>query len=313
MNKLGTDAKFAIMLQIEEGMSHRVPFTIENLRDDNIVAIIDEVNNKLWVWMGKSTGLVQRRGSMRAARSLKAYGHEIANSVIGRNLEDVYDIRGDALDSDPEQKQRFDSIVRLVNTPHTYKIENILAQYDAAELGSSNIKYGLTTEQRANLVKAAIAAPSAGDDTRKIEQIIGEFRPAPPPESSTATAIPKYSQQGPSTSTSAAPMKPPLSLEPITQPVSKGKSMLDKKTMGEMRTGLIITSILTEIDEIFVGQTKKPHDVRLIKVEGPVGQICSFTIENDKITFQNGSWDKIDPEKKNKILKHLAEKEGLLP
>ncbi|MFX1450703.1 MAG: hypothetical protein ACFFCM_07675, partial [Promethearchaeota archaeon] len=75
---MSTDSKFVIMLEITSGVSERLPFNIESLKDDNIVAIMDEIHDVIWLWMGKNTGLVQRRGSMRAARSLKAYGHEIS-------------------------------------------------------------------------------------------------------------------------------------------------------------------------------------------------------------------------------------------
>lgn len=297
---MSKDAKFAIMLLIDEGMSHRLPFKMENLKDDNIVAVIDEINNKLWVWMGKSTGLVQRRGSMRAARSLKAYGHEIANSVIGRNLDDVIDIRGDSLETDPEQQNRFNVIMNLVNTPHTFKIDDVLAQYDAVELGSSNIKYGLTTEQRSNLVKAALASPSAGDDSRKIEEIVGEFRPAPPPESSTAKVIPKYAQPG------------SVPTAPIPQAVSPPRPSIDARTAGDLRAGLVITSILSEINEVFLGVSSQANNVRLFKVEGPNGEICKFTVEGESVKFQEGSWQGVDPNQKNKIQQMIVEKSKFL-
>ncbi|MHA1383351.1 MAG: hypothetical protein ACTSR3_06300 [Candidatus Helarchaeota archaeon] len=286
---MSLDSKFVIMLEISSGMSKRLPYSMESLRDDNIVAIMDEIHDVIWLWMGKNTGLVQRRGSMRAARSLKAYGHEVGPSIVGRKLKDVLDVRGDAIETDPEQKNRFETILNLFNQEFTLKYEDALAEYRGIGAGKSNIKYGLTTEQRDQLVKAALAAPTAGDDTRKIEQIVGDFRPSPPPESSTASVIPKYKQTLTTT-------------KPITQSITVQKgTQIDESLIGEIKGSILMSSFLSKINEIFVGYKKNSDGSSTYTLEGPNGETCKYTIKESKINFLSGSWENINPSVKQEI------------
>ncbi|MFX0136283.1 MAG: hypothetical protein ACFFDN_21765 [Candidatus Hodarchaeota archaeon] len=301
---MSTDSKFVIMLEITSGMSERLLFNMESLKDDNIVAIMDEINNVIWLWMGKNTGLVQRRGSMRAARSLKAYGHEIGNSIVGRKLSDVLDVRGDSIESDQQQKERFEKILNLFNTEHSLKFEGVLAEYIGIGAGKSNIKYGLTTEQRSELVKAALAAPTAGDDTRKIEQIVGDFRPPPPPESSTAKVIPKYQED-----TSSAPIPtPPTPAAPTKTVTIQQTTAIDEKILGEIKGSILLNAILSKINEVFVGVTKNADGSNTYSIEGPNGETCKFNIKGSNISFLPGSWEKIDPKLKQDIQKIFSDR-----
>ena len=300
---MSEDSKFVIMLEITSGMSTRLPFALGSLKDDNIVAIMDEIHEVIWLWMGKNTGLVQRRGSMRAARSLKAYGHEIGPSIVGRKLNDVIDVRGDAVESDPDQKDRFEKILTLFNLEHSLKFDDVLAEYRGLGGGKSNIKYGLTTEQRSELVKAALAAPTAGDDTRKIEQIVGDFRPPPPPESSTAAVIPKYQPE-----TSSVPVPKPSIQSKILQP----RIAMDENTMGDIKAAILINAVLSEINEIFLGLKKNPDGSTTYSIEGPNGEICKYTIKGSQINFSPRSWDNVDPKIKQDIQKIFLDQVKLL-
>ena len=236
--------------------------------------------------MGKNTGLVQRRGSMRAARSLKAYGHEIGQSIVGRKLKDVVDVRGDAIETVPDQKEKFEKILSLFQQEFSLKFDGVLAEFKGLGAGASNIKYGLTTEQRDQLVKAALAAPTAGDDVREIEQIVGDFRPPPPPESSTASVIPKY-QESPSSTTVAT-----------TTPVSKA---IDDKTLGEIKGAILVNSFLTKINEVFVGFKRNSDGSSTYTLEGPTGETCKINIKGSNINFLPGYWENVDPNIKREI------------
>lgn len=295
---MSTDNKFVIMLEITSGMSKRLPYSMESLKDDNIVAIMDEIHDYIWLWMGKNTGLVQRRGSMRAARSLKAYGHEIGPSIVGRKLKDVLDVRGDAIETDPEQKQRFETILSLFSLNFSLKFDDVLAEYSGVGAGSSNIKYGLTTEQRSELVKAALAAPTAGDDTRKIEQIVGDFRPPPPPESSTATVVPKYQQQSSSV--------------PIPKPAVQPGSSIDEALIGEIKGAILINSFLMKVKEIFLGYKKNSDGSSTYILEGPNGETCKYKIKGSNIDFLPGSWANVDPNIKQEIQKNFLDRVKIL-
>ncbi len=310
---MSTDSKFVIMLEITSGVSERLLFNMESLKDDNIVAIMDEIHDVIWLWMGKNTGLVQRRGSMRAARSLKAYGHEISPYIVGRKLKDVLDVRGDSIESDAEQKQRFEQVLNLFNTEHNLKFEGVLAEYTGIGAGASNIKYGLTTEQRSELVKAALAAPTAGDDTRKIEQIVGDFRPPPPPESSTAKVIPKYQENVSSVPIKTAP-KPvsPTPATPTKTVTIQQRAPIDENVLGEIKGSILINAILSKFNELFVGVSKSPDGSKTYSIEGPNGETCKFNIKGSNLSFLPGSWEKIAPNIKQEIQKLFLDRVQLL-
>ncbi len=280
---MSENRKFVILLELKGGVGNRLPFSPENLTDDNIVAVMDEVNNVLWLWLGKNTGLVARRGSMRAARSLKTYGHEYGHSIIGKNLGDILEIKGEAIETENESKSRFQTILNLFNNPSQIQ-DGVLAIYDGISAGRSNLKYGLTTEQRDQLVQAAISATSAGDDTRKIEDIVGTFRDAAP-----IAPGPGMTQQAPSAS----------------------KISLDNASKMDIQSGIIIGTILSHINDVFIGY-KGQGLSKTFSIEGPEGDICKFSITAGKLDFLPGSFQNIDPALKNQIISKINQRLQLI-
>jgi len=352
--------KDAILLEISSGAAKRLPFSTESLTDDNIVAVLDEIHEVIWLWMGKNTGLIMRRGSMRVARSLKAYGHEIGPSIVGRKLKDVIAIDGLRIESDLGEKANFEKVISLFTQEHTIKLD-FLAEFQVLGKVEQPAYYGLSRSQRDDLVQAAIAAPSAGDDSRKIEEIVGEFQGDIPSGSSTTATFPKKTPPKPATKVSAASVSPPkpatkvsaasvsppkpatkvsaASVSPPKPTVKPGISpskgppkpaakvdiplpdiseteilelpeeqpimpfpMEDEPLIGEVKAAIVLTSILSEYNDIFLG-VKTEDDQKVYNIEGPEGLICRFTLDKSKIQFLPGSWEKINPDKKRKIQK----------
>jgi len=341
--------KCAILLEISSGTAKRLPFSTESLSDDNIVAIMDELHEVIWLWMGKNTGLIMRRGSMRVARSLKAYGHEIGPSIVGRKLKDVIAIDGLKIETDSEEKANFDKVISLFTQDHTIRFD-FLAEFQIEGIVEQPAYYGLSKSQRDGLVQAAIAAPSAGDDTRKIEDIVGKFQVEVPPESSTAAVLSKptppkptvkpsisstISPPKPTTKLGTSPPSPPKpaakpSLKPAISPPKPAAKvdiplpdiaetevleipeeqeqpmmpspMEDEPLIGEVKAAIVITSILSEYNDVFLG-VKIEDDQKVYNIEGPEGLICRFNLDKSKIQFLPGSWEKVPSNKKQKIQK----------
>lgn len=332
--------KCAILLEISSGTSQRLPFVTESLKHDNIVAIMDEIHELLWLWMGANTGLVSRRGAMRVARSLKAYGHEIGPSIVGRRLKDVVAIDGLKIDSDPEEKGKFDKVISLFTRPHEI-LDNVLAEYKITGQVVQHAYYGLSKEQRDDLVAAAISSPSAGDDSRHIEEIVGQFRPAVPDDSSTAAIMPKtVPMPAPNIpkieiappiapSTPQPQVAPPAILSPNTieipeeipeaatieipesLPESAPLKGVDDAVIGDVKAAIVISSVLSEISDVFVG-LKSQGDKKTYTVEGPDGEICKFILEKAKIQFLPGSWERVSQEKKRNIQQMFIDRVKLL-
>ena len=276
---MSENRKFVVLLELKGGVGSRLPFAANQLTDDNIVAIMDEINNVLWLWLGKNTGLVARRGSMRAARSLKTYGHEYGHAIIGKKLGDILEIKGDAIETDNEAQSRFQIVLQLFNNP-TEVQDGVLGVFDGIASGASNLKYGLTTEQRDQLVQAAISSTSAGDDTRKIEDIIGTFR-------------------------DAKPMAPsPGGGAPVAAPA---KIALDNVTKMDIQAGIVIGTILSHVNDVFVG-FKGQGLSKTFSIEGPEGDICKFSITAGKLEFLPGAFQNIDPNVKNQIMAKINQR-----
>jgi hypothetical protein len=330
---MGQTIKCAILLEISSGAASRLPFDMSSLKDDNVVAVMDEIHEVIWLWMGKNTGLVMRRGSMRAARSLKAYGHEIGPSIVGRKLKDVVPVDGLKIESDPTEKAKFEKIISLFTREHEIKAD-VLAEYQVMAQIEQPRYYGLSKEQRDDLVSAAIAAPSAGDDVRKIEEIVGEFRPNVPEDSSKASVVPKIAPRptpppapmvtppSPPPTTPAAPATPPPAPAVTPPPVTATQTIEipdniptttieigeaaptieDEALIGEVKGAIVITSILSEFSDVFIG-VKSEGGKRVFAVESQDGLIAKYAVDRGKIQFLPGSWEKVSEEQKRKIQK----------
>ncbi|MFX1295458.1 MAG: hypothetical protein ACFFD2_11500 [Promethearchaeota archaeon] len=328
--------KCAILLEISSGATQRLPFSSESLKDDNIVAVMDELHEVIWLWMGRNTGLIMRRGSMRVARSLKAYGHEIGPSIVGRKLKDVVPVDGLKIETDSTEQTKFEKVISLFTREHTIKAE-VLAEFQVIAEIEQPKYYGLSKSQRDDLVSAAIAAPSAGDDVRKIEEIVGQFRPIVPDKSSITTKASKSVPRSTPRSTSKSAPKPvskpvpkivpkPAEISPppskITTPPlknSKGlqpastieipespRTMKDTELIGKIKAAILINSVLSEYTDIFVG-VKTQDGRKVFSIECQDGVICKYSLDKSKIQFLPGSWDKISLDQKQKIQKIFIE------
>ena len=281
------------MLQITSGSSERLPYSMDSLADDKVVAIMDEIHKVIWLWMGSNTGLVQRRGAMRVAQSLKTYGHEIGPTIVGRNLEDVISVDAKKIftGNDPLMKGRYEKIKELFD--QDFNIEaDVLAVYKSVSLDDQPSYYGLSREQRDNLVQAAIDAPTVGDDDREIEQIVGQYRP--PPEKS-SLEIP-VTPIAPAPTSAPAPTPAPA---PIEEPVME----ITDDLLGEVKASIVISSVLAELNDIFVSSIVDDNGKKEYFIENADGLVCKFLVDGSNIRFRPDSWELIDNNTKRSIQK----------
>ncbi|MHA1830375.1 MAG: hypothetical protein ACTSWR_02455 [Candidatus Helarchaeota archaeon] len=272
---MAVTTKYCIMLKKTQGKSDRMPFTLESLKADNVVAIMDEVHGVIWLWMGVDTGLVQRRSAMRVAQSLKTYGHTIGPTIVGKNLGDVIPVDGRAIKSDSMMMGRFNKIRDLFQMDYSIEAD-VLAVYKAISTESQPSYYGLSKEQRDNLVQAAIAAPTVGEDDRSIEEIVGQYRP-PPTEKE-------------------------IRAETTKQAVSPAAT-IPPDLIGEIKASIVISSVLTQLNDLFIGIEEGSSGKKIYTIENADGLVCKFSIDGSNIRFMPGSWELIDKESKTKIQK----------
>ncbi len=105
--------KFVLLLEFSSGIIEPLPLSTETLAQDRIVIAIDELKERVWLWQGATTSLVERRAAQRKARSLVSAGYQLGPYRIGRDVTDIEIIDGDILD-DPEIKGFYDQLLHTL-------------------------------------------------------------------------------------------------------------------------------------------------------------------------------------------------------
>jgi len=110
--------KFVLLLEFSSGIIEPLPLSTEALADDRIVIAIDELKERVWLWQGASTSLVEQRAAQRKARSIVSAGYQIGPYRIGRDVSNIEIIEGDILD-DPEVKTQYDQLHHTLSQKFT--------------------------------------------------------------------------------------------------------------------------------------------------------------------------------------------------
>lgn len=110
--------KFVLLLEFSSGIIEPLPLSTEALADDRIVIAIDELKERVWLWQGASTSLVERRAAQRKARSIVSAGYQIGPYRIGRAVSNIEIIEGDILD-DPDVKTQYDQLHHTLSQKFT--------------------------------------------------------------------------------------------------------------------------------------------------------------------------------------------------
>ncbi len=104
--------KFVLLLEFSSGLIEPLPLSKEVLTHDRIVIAIDELKERVWLWLGSNSTLVERRAAQRKARSLVSAGYQLGPLRIGRDVAQVEIIDGELLDDSDTQ----DFYNRLIHT-----------------------------------------------------------------------------------------------------------------------------------------------------------------------------------------------------
>jgi hypothetical protein len=101
--------KFVLLLEFSSGIIEPLPLSVEALQPDRIIITIDELKEKVWLWQGGTTSLVERRAAQRKARSIASAGYQIGPYRIGRDVSGIEIIEGDILD-EPDVKILYEQL-----------------------------------------------------------------------------------------------------------------------------------------------------------------------------------------------------------
>ncbi|MFW9831552.1 MAG: hypothetical protein ACFFD8_07230 [Candidatus Thorarchaeota archaeon] len=106
--------KFVLLLEFSSGIIEPLPLSVEALTQDRIVIAIDEIKERVWLWQGEATSLIERRAAQRKGRSLISAGYQLGPYKIGRDVSDIQIIDGEILD-DPEIKSYYDQLIHTLS------------------------------------------------------------------------------------------------------------------------------------------------------------------------------------------------------
>ena len=98
---------------VEGGIVESIEFSKDQLTPDKSIIVLDEENQKVWLWHGKGRGLVSRRTALRQAQSIKGHGYQAGNAIIGRDLNAIIEIDDRKVGREPESTQNNEKLMLL--------------------------------------------------------------------------------------------------------------------------------------------------------------------------------------------------------
>ncbi len=92
---------FMLMLKDDSGELSPVRLDPNLANSENALIVLDEYNDKCWVWVGRNVSMPTRMHALRMGRSLQKSGHQVGATTIGMATQDLVEIL-EKNDSDPD-------------------------------------------------------------------------------------------------------------------------------------------------------------------------------------------------------------------
>ena len=298
---------FGLMFKVNiDGTVEPLPWSKEHFNDDNIIIVLDEYNQLVWIYYGKRNGIVTKRKAYRQADSLRGHGYTVGNSIIGRNLTKIIEIDQRKIERVPETTEAWNKLLKLLDIPHVKALGECVA------LG--------------------VSEPSAGIPAGKPKPAPAPASPAAPEPSLTPAPESQPAPAAAPASTSTQPDVPAETVQPTNisqpriEPVDEYSGIEDEGGVAdtsdtfststeeklarldhiskedELKAGILLMALLRNFADIYI--SKKGNHFAIESLEGP---ICEFTVENGKIKFSGNSFQEVDPGMKKKIQQAFIE------
>lgn len=244
------------MLSLDEsGESVLIPFSEESLKGENVVVVIDEPNEVVWLWIGQQISFVRKRAASRIANSIKRFGYEVQNILVGKGIKTL-EVIEESLLGESDMKEKYEKLKRLV-------------QSDFSPVGKFLVSFG----------DKAIAAKPVG--LPEVETII---QPAPqPPEPQASPEVDVNVQPEPSTPAvlKITPQEIMSQVSNASETPSAPKESLSD-VLGSIKTGILITSVMKEYPELYVN-CRSAKESEEYELEAPDGTVCKFRVDGSKL------------------------------
>jgi len=126
-------AAFGLMFHVKEGgVSVPIQWKTENLTDDRSIIVLDEANQRIWLWHGSKQGLVARRTALRQAQSLKGHGYTVGKSIIGRDIKEIKEIDQRKIGRDPDTDNIYKEFKAVLDNK-VKELDNFVITFSTSE------------------------------------------------------------------------------------------------------------------------------------------------------------------------------------
>lgn len=281
---------YAIMFNcLEGGVLDPIEWGPNQLQSDRSVIVLDESTMSLYLWHGKSQGLVPRRTALRQAESLKGHGYSVDQSIIGRDIKEIKEIEERKVGRVQQDTDLNEEFQELLNKTHK-KLDNHIITFD---MSVSQVSSGASKPE-----PKAKSVPEPKTTTRTQAKAKSTPKPTSQPK---PELQPVKKEEKPKTPRLEKPVVKPISTEG-----PKKEAKLDLDT--EAKVAFVLISLLDHFDDIWISK-KEDHQFSVEMMDGP---ICTFSIVDGRIKFSKNSFSGIDPEVKTSIQKKFVDFSNLL-
>ncbi len=278
-------SRYSLMLGLDEsGESSLIPFSEENLKGENVVVVIDEPNEVVWLWIGHQVSFVRKRAASRIANSIKRFGYEVQNILVGKGIRTL-EVIEESLLGEPDIKEKYEKLKRLLQTSFS-PVGKFLVSFGDKEVATK-----------------PVSLP-------EVETII---QPAPEPPEPQASPETEVSAQPKSSTLGALKITPQEIINQVSAASERSSAHKGSPSdvLGSIKTGILITSVMKEYPELHVN-CRSAKDNEEYELETPDGIICKFRVDGSKLVISPESTFGGE-EKKMKIQKIFVEVAKKLP
>ena len=257
------------MLHSDSGTTTPVKFDPNFITSDRCVIVLDEPNDTCWVWLGKDAGMVNRRTTLRLARSLKRLGYPMKGGNICVGLKKLVEI--DERMDDEETQNNLNEFKAALQ--QKYKIKDDLIAVIDESTGGKGSKSSVQIERSEPVEEyEQIVKPSSLVQEQKQAETLVSSEPEPYERNIKPSEVIKREEE-------ALAQEGPMETQPT---VTTGKIEKTEMSVDE-KLGIILKSVLSAAGLAYVEYQQVEKNSEIIKVD--CGETFSFSIiiEGDSV------------------------------
>jgi len=292
-------AGFGLMFHVKEGgVSDPIPWKPENFTDDKSIIVLDESNQRIWLWHGSKQGLVARRTALRQAESLKGHGYTVGKSIIGRDIKEILEIDQRKIGREPNTDE-INKEFQAVLAKKVKELDNFVITFSAMEADVRRISSEPTPTPAVKAVNEKLSTPTVKSESTKL----------PTPTVKTESAkLPTPTVKAESSKLTAPVVKVEPSPAATEAKAEAAPEAVEESPIEEARISFVFKAILDHYDDIWISKKKDGS----YSVENMDGSVCQFSIKENSIKFSTNSFSGISSNVKTEIQKKYAELARLL-